>query len=214
MKRVKPKEDDCLMPMSGLKTEGKSLFPPKKELNSAIPLRKKSENLKKVQIGWKHFKEEEDAYVLVPLAKGGGSHQVDLPLSTSKWDLLKTCKSLFFPNGKTLFEKEEEMAFDLANFEGGKIEVVVNIGGKELLFNINNYIEAHKVKNVRIYLRSQKVLDYSSDLLDMHFDNVHVVKENTSSSSPSLIGSTEEREALKLEQDEAFNASLNADKQK
>lgn len=207
MKRVKPKEDDCLMPMSGLKTEGKSLFPPKKELNSAIPLRKKSENLKKVQIGWKHFKEEEDAYVLVPLAKGGGSRQVDLPLSTSKWDLLKTCKSLFFPNGKTLFEKEEEMAFDLANFEGGKIEVVVNIGGKERLFNINNYIEAHKVKNVRIYLRSQKVLDYSSEddnLLDMH----------TSSSSSSLIGSTEERAALKLEQDEAFNASLNADRQK
>ena len=106
------------------------------------------------------------------------------------------------------------MAFDLANFKGDKIEVIVNAGGKELPFNINNFIEAHKVKNVRIYLRSQKVFDYSSEdeslLADMLFDNVHVVKKNTS----SLIGSIEEREALKLEQDEAFNASLNADKKK
>ena len=97
------------------------------------------------------------------------------------------------------------MAFDLANFKGNKIEVIV----KELLFNINNYIEAHKVLR-----KSQKVFDYCSEdkslLADMLFDNVHVVKKNTS----SLIGSTEEREALKLEQDEAFNASLNADKQK
>lgn len=58
------------------------------------------------------------------------------------------------------------------------------------------------------------MFDYSSEdeslLADMLFDNVHVVKKTTS----SLIGSTKEREALKSEQDEAFNASLNADKQK
>ena len=71
------------------------------------------------------------------------------------------------------------MAFDLANFKGNKIEVIVNVGGKELLFNINNYIEAHKVLR-----KSQKVFDYSSEgkslLADMLFDNVHVVKKNTS----------------------------------
>lgn len=59
-------------------------------------------------------------------------------------------ETLFFPNGMTIFGKEEEMAFDLANFKNDKIGVTVNVAGSELPFSIKNCIGAHKVKNVRL----------------------------------------------------------------
>ena len=168
---------------------------------------------KKVQLGWKHFKEEEEAYALVPLVKGGGSRELELPLSTNKWDLMKTCKTLFFPDGKSIFGKEEEMAFDLANFKNEKVGVTVNVEGKELPFTIENYIDAHKVKNVRIYLRSHKICDYSSDDSDKG-DSLPIMDINSVVKCTTLIGSTEERQALLCEQDEAYLNSLNADRQK
>ena len=66
------------------------------------PTEKKREKIKtkKVQLGWKHFREEDNAYVLVPLAKGGGSRTVDVPITTSRFELYQTCKNLFFPDGQ------------------------------------------------------------------------------------------------------------------
>lgn len=154
--------------------------------------RSEKEKTKKVQLGWKHFKEEEEDHVLVPLSRGGGSRQVELPLSTNKYELMKTCKGLFFPDGKYIFGKEEEMTFDLANFKNEKIEVTVNIDGNELPFNINNYIDAHKVKNVKIYLLSQKRFDYDSEE-----DPLPVMDIKSVDSGTALIGLTEERKALR-----------------
>ena len=146
-----------------------------------------------MQLGWKHKEEEED-HVLVPLSRGGESRQVELPLSTNKYELnlMKTCQGLFFLDGKSIFGKEEEMTFDLANFKNEKIEVTVNVDGNELPFNINNYIDAHKVKNVRIYLLSQKLFDDDSEE-----DPLSVMDIKSVDSGTALIGLTEERKALR-----------------
>lgn len=152
--------------------------------------RSEKEKTKKVQLGWKHFKEEEEDHVLVPLSRGGGSRPVELPLSTNKYELMKTCKGLLFPDGKSIFGKEEEMTFHLANFKNEKIEVTVNVDGNELPFNINNYIDAHKVKNVRIYLLSQNPLNYDSEE-----DPLPVMDIKSVDSGTALIGLTEERKA-------------------
>ena len=194
------------------------------------------EKTKKVQLGWKHFKEEAEDYFLVPLVKGGGCRQVELPLSTNKYELMKTCKGLYFPDGTSIFGKEEEMTFDLANFKNEKIEVTVSVDGNELPFNIRNYIDAHKVKNVRIYLLSQKLFDYDSEedplpLMDIKSvdsgtaligsteerkasKSLPVIDIKSADSETALIGSTEERKALRHEQDKAYQESLNADRQK
>ena len=198
--------------------------------------RSEKEKTKKVQLGWKHFKEEEEDHVLVPLSRGGGSRPVELPLSTNKYELMKTCKGLLFPDGKSIFGKEEEMTFHLANFKNEKIEVTVNVDGNELPFNINNYIDAHKIKNVRIYLLSQNLFNYDSEEDPLPVMDIKSVDSGTAligsteerkalGSSPvmdiksvdsetALIGSTEERKALRQEQDKAYQESLNADRQK
>ena len=198
------------------KKKGKKTVPTRKAPGQSHPsqtVRGEKVKTKKVQLGWKHFKEEEGAYVLVPLLKGGGSRQVELPLSTNKWDLMKTCKALFFPDGKSIFGKEEEMAFDLANFKNEKIEITIKVEGNELPFNINNYIDAYKVKNVRIYLRSQKICDYSSDEGDKE-DLLPMIDINSVDNGTALIGSSKERQALVSKQDKEFQESLSADRQK
>ena len=56
----------------------------------------------RIQIGWKHFSEKEHKFVLVPLAKGGGSRMIDMPLSSNRWDVMIAAKELFFPDGESL----------------------------------------------------------------------------------------------------------------
>ncbi|XP_078372660.1 uncharacterized protein LOC144656301, partial [Oculina patagonica] len=118
-----------------------------------------------------------------------------------------------FPNGNSIFGKEEEMTFELANFKNDKIKVTLNVDGKELPFSIKNYIEAHKVKNVRLYLRSRKLYDFSSEEDDTK-DYLPVIDFGHVEEETGLIGSTEERQALLLEQDLAFQESLAKDQQK
>lgn len=174
---------------------------------SSHPSIKKPEKLKtkKVQLGWKHWKEQEQVYVLVPLVKGGGSRVVEMTLDSNKMDLYKACKNLFFPEGRSIFGNEDDMIFDLTNFKDEKIETTIKVGKEDLPFNLCNYMEVHKLKSVRIYLQS-KIIGGSDD------------EENDASSSlfeeSSLIGSTQERQSILFEQEREYGESLNADEKK
>lgn len=68
------------------------------------------------------------------------------------------CKDLFFPNGQSIFGSSEEMLLDLANFKDERINESIRFGDRVMSFNIGNYMDVHKIKTVRIYLRSKKVV--------------------------------------------------------
>ena len=191
----------------------------KKTSNDLKPVQEKKEKIKtrKVHLGWKHFREEDDAYFLVPLSKGGGSRTVDVPVTSSKVDLYLTCKNLFFPNGESLFGKADDMVMNLTNFKDEKIGETITVGDCVVPFNINNYMEAHKMKTVRLYLQSKRLFtDHDSDvelnqsafIIDNDMPPIEV-NEGT-----SLIDSSEDREALVQEQDEAYEISLQMDRKK
>ena len=57
------------------------------------------QTMKKVHLGWKHFKEQEQSYTFVPLIKRGGSRVVEMAVSSSKMTCLKLVR-IFFPWGK------------------------------------------------------------------------------------------------------------------
>jgi hypothetical protein len=46
------------------------------------------------------------------------------------------------------------MFMDLSNFKDEKINESIRIGDRIMSFNISNYMEAHKIKTVRVYLRT------------------------------------------------------------
>ena len=191
-------------------------------------LEKEKKKSKRVQVGWKHFREEVEDYVFVPLSKGGGSRYATMLLSSNRIDIMKLCKSIFFPNGVSYYGKTEDMLFSIGNFHHEEMGVTLEVNGRELPFNIGNYMEAFKLKDVRLYLLSKKVTT-SSDESDDGLPPMIMSHDPTSSEraciagtsnkdrledSKGLIGTTEEREALKREQDTEYELSLKADKQK
>ena len=65
------------------------------------------------------------------------------------------CKSFFFPDEQSLYGKDDDMLMDVANFKDEKIGDYITVGVDcTIPFNIANYMEAHKIKTVRLYLRS------------------------------------------------------------
>lgn len=120
-------------------------------------LEKEKEWSKRVQVVWKHFQEEVKDYVFVPLSKGDGSRYAV--------DVMKLCKSIFLPNGVSYFGKTEDMLFALGNFHNEHMGVTLEVNGRELPFKIGNYMEAFKLKDVRLSLLSKK-LTTSSDESD------------------------------------------------
>lgn len=76
-------------------------------------------------------------YVLVPLSKGGSSRTVDVPVTITRFELYQTCKSLFFPDGQSVFGHADDMLLDLTNVKNEKIGDTIKIA---------NYKEAHKIK--------------------------------------------------------------------
>ena len=149
-------------------------------------------------------------------------------LSSNRTDIMKVCKSIFFPNGVSYYGKTEDMLFAIGNFHNDQMGVTLEVNGKELPFNIGNYIEAFKLKDVRLYLLSKKMTTLSDESDDglppmiMSHDTNSSERACTAGTSiedrqddrKGLIGTTEQRESLKREQDTEYELSLKADKQK
>ena len=102
------------------------------------------------------------------------------------------------------------MLLDLTNFKDEKIGDTINVGGNcSVPFNIANYMEAHKIKTVRLYLRSKKIsTDSDDELACSPFDTQDVMPLVGSNEESSLIDSSQDRKNLKEEQDEAYLVSL------
>ncbi|KAK7912570.1 hypothetical protein WMY93_012781 [Mugilogobius chulae] len=64
-------------------------------------------------------------------------------------DLLEMGKELFFPNGKSSKGPIEEFEFDIRDFSHNKVP---------LEFTVNNLYEKTKLKMLRIYIASKKML--------------------------------------------------------
>ena len=180
----------------------KKVKKPPLQSSSPSDISEKSKS-KKIQIGWKHFSEKEHKFVLVPLAKGGGSRMIDMPLSSNRWDVMKAAKELFFPDGESLYGNMEDMEFDLANFKDEAIHSSIRTQKGTLPFTLQSYIHTHKAKTVRIYIRS-KVVEMTTDATENGCDD----------NSSSLIGCTEERRSILTEQNQAYEESLKIDRAK
>ena len=179
--------------------------------------------LKKIQVGWHHYNEDLKRHVAVRLAKGGGTRELMVPLSATEDDMIDLLTNVFFPEGYSVHGYTHELKFKLADF---KFEEVI---GDEFT-SLSCYIAKYNLSKVKMYLLSRcvdmkgvekkKKVHYVSDddndeavLLTPAFES----KQNTSTSStPStgLLGSSEERAALKDSQLMEYLDSLEKDQAK
>lgn len=186
------------------------------------------EKTRKIQLGWLHWNEKTEKFQCVRMLKGGGSREVDMPLDATKEEIIAECVSLFFPKGSSkILGKATDMHFGLANFKAELIDESLIVAGSEVPFTLFNYLEAHKMCKVRLYLTSQckpaLTSDYQSDVekppssASSSDDEAELrpmlITENKCEHTDrgTLIGSSEDRDIIKREQDNAYLASLAVD---
>ncbi|CAB4039753.1 Hypothetical predicted protein [Paramuricea clavata] len=90
-----------------------------------------------------------------------------------------------------LSRKKEQIKKKSDNFKGEEVEESIKVGREYIPFTLCNYMEAHKIRTVRLYLQSRKIdgSDNDDDLLSSTFD--HDLNQEG-----SLIGPHLERQSL------------------
>ena len=131
-------------------------------------------------------------------------------------------------SGTTHYGEASEMEFAIGNFHHENMGVTLDMNGREVTFNIGNYMEAFKLKDVRLYLLSKKVTSGSEESDDDLPPMLTVCDSPTSemacaaggttgfihNESQGLRGTSEERCSLKREQDRENELSVEEDRQK
>ena len=158
---------------------------------------------RKFEIGWLHFSEEKGRYLAVRQSTGGGTRSISLPGSSRMSDIIDEARNLFFPQGGSTFGRWLEMDYDLANFNGEKIDKLITPEGKEIEFSLQSYFNLYKLTRVRLYLKTKR-----KELLS---EETKVGESHSEVRNSRLLGSSQERAQLKETRDEKYEESLRID---
>lgn len=204
----------------------KSLLDEFKQASSQrIKPREKKETTRKICLGWKHFNQKSEKYVVVFRSKGGGGEDLPVPQYATKEYLISEGKKIFFKDGKSrFFGNEEDNDFYLID---NTCTEVPNS------FSVQDYIHANShVSKIRLYLCTKSKIHFPSGGIKedngrkwrQTLHDCQEMYEKIDSSSDEevtdanirfdLIGSSATRSNLKAEQDKAFEESLKADQEK
>lgn len=123
---------------------------------------------RKITLGWMHWvcSPTKKRFVSVRATKGGGTRKVDLPLYSTKDEIISEGKRLFFPHDVSSHGSAKEMVFNVANFKGEAISDSMTSDGQIVPFTLERYINKYRLVNVRIYLTSKPVEDEESSESD------------------------------------------------
>lgn len=177
----------------------KGKFCPSDDDDPQSPPCKKTQTSKKIQIGWQHYSEKEKRYVSVRLVKGGGTREISVPIQSSYVEVLSLMKEVYFPDGMSTFGDVDVMTFKVGNFKGEEVEEQ---------FTLAKYIAKYKLTKVRLYLLTRTMDDDDSELLKPVFGN------GQDTVSDGLLGTSNERNSLREDQDKEYLDSLRKDQEK
>ena len=123
---------------------------------------KKMGKTRRISLGIMHHCKEKNKYVTVRYSKGGGTRLVDVPFPTTKEELIKEGKALFFQNGVCPLGEESDMIFELVNFKE-VINTLKERNGEPLPFTMQRYFEFYKLSKVQLYIACRPLVDDDSD---------------------------------------------------
>ena len=136
--------------------------------------------------------------------------------SSDVHDLIALGKSIFFPGGTNFFGRIEDMTSTLGNFKGDQLSFAN--------FTLARYITNHALTTVRLYLMTRSV-EKESEWCDTELPEVfevdrkptkaHAKKEShVETNHGGLMGTSDERDTIKGQQEREFKESLAADRAK
>lgn len=131
--------------------------------------------------------------------KGGGTREISVPIESSYVEVLRIMKEVYFPDGMSTFGDGDIMIFKVGNFKGEEVQEQ---------FTLAKYIAKYKLTKVRLYLLTRIIDDNDSELLKPVFDN------GQDTVSDGLLGTSDERNSLREDQDKEYLDSLRKDQEK
>jgi len=153
--------------------------------------------------------------VSVPLLKGGGTRTVSVEDDSNGQDLVKIWKSIFFPNGESLFGNIAEMRASVGNFKCQ--EIAKN-------WTLSKYIAENALTRVRLYLMTKSDKKQCESLESDHelppvFEVDRMVNQvdtrggdaDVDISQSKLIGTSSDRENIRGQQENKYEESLAID---
>ena len=114
---------------------------------------KKKVKTRRIQLGWLHFDEHSGRFVAMRLNRGGGTREVDVPLSADVSEIIHIAQEIFFPEGRCAFGNLSDMDVALANFKCERLESYMSNGEP---LTLHRYIDACKATKIRVYLQTKR----------------------------------------------------------
>lgn len=202
--------------------------------SSRLNKQRKVEETKRVWLGWLHQESPSSKMKQIRLKQGGGVREIVIPISSSREQVLQTAVSLFFPGGNSPCGHQDDMNIDLATFQCTPIEnTITTSSGDVIPFTIQNYASNSRCTRLKIYLTTCKkvkeetekpIVEIEDDLNDAHkyeyamelddYASDDGLMKSCLTNETQLIGSSQERNALRQTQNKEFEEALKKDIEK
>ena len=185
------------------KTTGKEKFQNNVKESTGTSDTDITKKTRKISLGWLNYDEKIKKYKHVREIQGGGTRPISVPSNFTKEDVLQEAIKVYLSK-----EDELNMEVDLGNFEAAAIKED-DLG---VAFTVVNYCKTYELSRARFYLMTKPkvVAVYDDDSSDDESLMKSPFGSNEGSSS-GLLGTSEERVALRAEQQRAYEELLEAD---
>ena len=114
-------------------------------------VKKSSNQLKTIFLGWQHYDRKKRKYISVREARGGGVRTCKFQLRTSPEELMDKMESLFFKNGKNPYAGRLSLLKAHIGNSNGDI-----LGSRKDGFDLENYIATNGFTRLRLYLLTKE----------------------------------------------------------
>ncbi|XP_051807109.1 uncharacterized protein LOC127534860 [Acanthochromis polyacanthus] len=109
------------------------------------PPRNAQKNVRKVEIGWMHFREGK--FLQVRTKKGGGTRKISISKNCKKSELIEKAVDLFFPGQKNAEGSITDFVVDVTDFQEHSLDEQITVG---------QLYEQTKLPLLRFYLTTKK----------------------------------------------------------
>lgn len=142
-----PSRKESILSRLRQRLSGAEGMPPKKRSSKWAGNTNAKRKVRRIEVGWMDFDEEEERYKQVKSVSGGGTRHLSIDKDETVADIKVMAENLFFPKGRS--KKNKSLSHYSTHIESSQIHV-------DLSNSVDELYNESKVKMLRLYLCTKK----------------------------------------------------------
>ncbi|XP_028291816.1 uncharacterized protein LOC114454992 [Gouania willdenowi] len=142
-----PSRKESILSKLRQRLSGADGMPPKKKLSQWAGNTNAKRKLRRIEVGWMDFDEEEERYKQVRAVSGGGTRHLSIDKDETVANIKGIAENLFFPEGQS--KKNKSLSHYSTHIESSQIHV-------EVSNTVDELYSQSKVRMLRLYLCTKK----------------------------------------------------------